>query len=367
MSKTLQINRILVLRNDGSERWEDSSYILEKGELGISWHLFGEEYRPVVKTGNGTNLWKDLAQNDYLLLDDLRITQDFGRHKIENGSVVAGGKGKTISEWIIDALTDPQDPEVERPTVQLQITGIETDTKTLEFGSIITHINWEYVYTPGKYPYGSSENKQLFLPQTEMLHSISFAGEPVWHTQLFGSSEYVNTIAGQTETNIVLNDDIDLHLFANMVWQTATNTPVNNLKEEKRELVLSQGSKTAEANFLVQGYREGCYFGGVKGELNNELLRSLNCLGSDYGSQEIEFIVDKGDEYIAVACPASCVGPIGLYNITAGAEILVGDNCEIEQIDVSGANNFTSAVYNVLIYKPAKPFKNPVRVRVTLG
>lgn len=367
MSKTLQINRILVLRNDGSERWESSSYVLEKGEFGISWHLFDEGYRPVIKTGNGINLWKDLAQNDYLLLDDLRITQDFGKHKVENGSVVAGGKGKTIAEWVMEALIDPQDPEVERPTVQLEITGIETDTNTLELGSTITGINWEYIYTPGKYPYGSFGNEQSFLPQIEMLHSVSFNGEPVWRTQLFGSSEYINKITGKTETNIVLNDNIDLHLFGHMTWYAATNTPMNNLKEEKRDFTLGQGSETTEANFLAVGYREGCYFGSVKGELNNDLLRGLDHLGGDYKSQEIEFTVNKEDEYIVIACPIDCAGPISLYNITAGTEIFVGDNCEIKQMNISGANNFASAVYNVLIYKPAKPFKNPTKIRATLG
>jgi hypothetical protein len=75
MDNIVNISRILVIRNDTTSKWEASTYILDKGELGIGWFSFVDENgnnrsKPIVKTGNGKDLWNSLPQNDYILTEN---------------------------------------------------------------------------------------------------------------------------------------------------------------------------------------------------------------------------------------------------------------------------------------------------------
>ena len=82
MDNMLNINRIIVLRDDDSVKWENSSLILEKGEIGIGRLQREDKIIPIVKLGNGSDKWVDLPQIEKVMLEDIMLTNDFGKYKI---------------------------------------------------------------------------------------------------------------------------------------------------------------------------------------------------------------------------------------------------------------------------------------------
>jgi hypothetical protein len=81
MNNIVQLDQILVIRNDTTTAWKTSKYILLKGEIGIAWLFVDNERKPIVKIGNGEDLWQDLPQSEYVFENDLHLTYDFGKHK----------------------------------------------------------------------------------------------------------------------------------------------------------------------------------------------------------------------------------------------------------------------------------------------
>ena len=137
MGELIKISKILVVRNDTTTNWETSSYILAKGEIGIGWWEVAGKMKPIVKVGNGIEPWMSLPQNDYMIPEDLILTRSFGKHIVENGSINAGGKGMTMSEWIVDSLKDDPSLEVTPPSFKFVLKKYNTDTGTNEIGSVI--------------------------------------------------------------------------------------------------------------------------------------------------------------------------------------------------------------------------------------
>jgi hypothetical protein len=162
------INTVIVLRNDSTTEWASSDYKLLPGEVGVGYMTRdlgngNTKQVPIIKVGDGENTWKDLPQAEGVFEDNLTLTYNFGKHKTSNGSVDAGGKGMTTSEWLLDALSEILNPTITYPTASLQADGVETDTGDKEVGSYITKIKWKTTTTNGTYTgndgtgtYGSS-------------------------------------------------------------------------------------------------------------------------------------------------------------------------------------------------------------------
>ena len=158
-----QLNTIIVLRNDSSTDWANSDVILKPGELGVSYLDNGNV---MVKAGNGVDKFADLPQVESVLTDNITLTYNFGRHKTSNGSVDAGGKDMTMTQWVIDALSEVLNPKTNYPTATLACGTITTDTGDKEIGSKITKFAWNGTSTYGSYKdvdnsgtYGTEENE----------------------------------------------------------------------------------------------------------------------------------------------------------------------------------------------------------------
>jgi hypothetical protein len=148
------LTTIIVLRNGKSIDWADSNVILKEGELGVSYLDNGNV---VVKAGDGVNKFADLKQVESVLEDNITLTHNFGRHKTSNGYVEAGGKDMTMTQWIIDALSEILPPTVNYPGATLACGTITTDTGDKEIGSKITKFAWNgtssYGFLPSSAPY----------------------------------------------------------------------------------------------------------------------------------------------------------------------------------------------------------------------
>ena len=142
------LNTIIVLRNDKSTDWANSEVILKEGELGVSYLDNGNV---MVKAGDGVNKFSDLKQVESVLTEDITLTYNFGRHKTSNGSVDAGGKDMTMTQWIVDALSEVLNPKTNYPGATLACGTITTDTGDKEIGSKITKFAWNGTSTYGSY------------------------------------------------------------------------------------------------------------------------------------------------------------------------------------------------------------------------
>ena len=151
---TKQINTIIILRNDSTTAWEKSDYVMEPGELGVGYlEREGKDTVVIVKTGDGEHSWKDLPQVEGVFENDLTLTYDFGRHKTSNGFVEVAAKGMTTSEWLLDALSEVQEPQITQPTISMSASVVGGG----EMGAYVTGIKWDGTFTDGSYQYGSVE------------------------------------------------------------------------------------------------------------------------------------------------------------------------------------------------------------------
>jgi hypothetical protein len=113
-----QINTVIVLRNDQTTNWESSDYKLLQGEVGIGYLDNGNV---IAKLGvDGETAWKDLPQIEGVFEDEITLTHNFGRYKTENGFVkTTDAKNKTVSQWLVHALSETKAPEVVQPTASI--------------------------------------------------------------------------------------------------------------------------------------------------------------------------------------------------------------------------------------------------------
>ena len=122
-----QINRILILRNDNTTAWETSTYILEKGEMGVGYYRVEGNTSIITKIGDGKSTWRELPQTDRVITDNIVITSDFGKYKTTAGRAEIKTDGKLFSEWILDALTEVKEPELTPPNYTLKKVWFNTD------------------------------------------------------------------------------------------------------------------------------------------------------------------------------------------------------------------------------------------------
>lgn len=158
MADTVQnrqvLDMVLIVRNDKTTVWQNSTYKLEKGELGIGYYDNG---KVIVKIGaeDGSKAWKDCKQVEDILEKDLILTYNFGRHTTSNGFVNAGGTGMTVQEWLEDALSVTEDPTVTHPSASMTASFAYS---TNEAGDYVTAVKWDGGFSAGSYQYGSNSN-----------------------------------------------------------------------------------------------------------------------------------------------------------------------------------------------------------------
>lgn len=148
------IDTVLIIRNDKTTTWQNSNYKLEKGELGIGYY---DDGKVIVKVGaeDSSKTWKECKQVEDILEKDLILTYNFGRHTTSNGWVNAGGTGMTVQEWLEDALSVTEDPNVTYPNATMTAAFSPSSG---EAGTYITKITWDGTYTDGRYEFGSTGN-----------------------------------------------------------------------------------------------------------------------------------------------------------------------------------------------------------------
>ena len=330
-----QINTIIVLRNDQTTNWEQSSHVMLRGEVGIG---YLENGNVIAKLGDGEHSWKDLPQIEGVFEDDVILTYNFGRHATSNGFVNAGGKGMTTSEWLIDALSVTQNPTITQPTSSLSASCTGSGS---EIGTKITKINWDGSSSFGSYTYGPS-------------------------TGLGASNRTWAISCDQTEATSTSEDgsftvDIQLTQEAEKTYATVTGTceiDATNAAYAKNNvgattsLRVSSHSKTHTASAKASAYRKPFY--GVLtpanvvdvNNLTSAIVRGLPNSGSKTKGLPTAISVPAGSQMVIFAARAGAYSSLTATDDKA-MNATVGFTKVANAVKVEGANGFDATFYDI--------------------
>ena len=362
------LNTIIVLRNDKSTDWADSEVILKEGELGVS---YLENGNVMVKAGDGVNKFADLKQVESVLEDNITLTYNFGRHKISNGSVAAGGKDMTMTQWIIDALSEVKNPTINYPGATLAAGTVTTDTGDKEIGSKITKFAWNGTSTYGSYTDGgtgtygttaSATSNSTGLGASNFTWSISNSldsqtGNTEDGTFTLTSDKYQQINSESETTYAYLNGKATIDA-------SGSRTPLNNVGNAYTDGKIAGFDKsgTTEKTFTnvaikATGFRKP--FWGIKAagatldveNITSAQVRALAGKGtttkglptttaaSPYvvaaGSQQVFFFAKAGQYSSLTATDAAAMNAGVTFTKVANA------------VNVEGANGYTATAYDM--------------------
>ena len=388
MSKQI-INTVIVLRNDSTTAWADSSYKLLAGEVGVGYLTRETDGKkvPIVKIGDGNTVWSDLPQAEGIFEEDVILTSAFGKYTPSAAGYVKvdDSKGMTTSEFILSALSEVKDPDVTAPLFTLTATSLGTK----EIGTTISKVEWKGTYTDGSYSYGAVKGETKYdAPATS---NQSVTGYEVTCTPVDGLGIVVDTanvnqkkdgsatfstgytVSGTTETKIA-------SVTSKCSWSASDRTPVNNVGAEREELQLAADSSTQVVDYSVKGYREGFYYGTVTtavtnpAELTSADIRKLSKTGKAYAKGNKTVNVPVGAASIILACPKANTGVTDILNTTVNAGM--NDAFGVTSptvISVGGADATSTSAgsyaadYNVWVYTPAEAYGSTASLTITLG
>lgn len=355
------INTIIVLRNDQTTNWESSEHVMLPGEVGIG---YLENGNVIAKLGDGEHTWKALPQIEGVLEENQTLTYDFGRHKTINGSVDAGGKGMTVSQWILDALSEVLNPKTTYPTASLEANGYTTDTGTNEIGSKIKAIKWKTSTSNGSYlgndgtgTYGSTggTTNATGISSSNFSWSISNETDSATSTATSGtftfvSDDYIQIDSTSAKNYAFLNGSVTLDA-------SSAYTPKNNIGGEyaagKVAGFDADGNTTKDFEDIAisaTGFRNSWYYVGTDctTAIDSAFVRSAtpkNSNTTSFGTVTIP----AGTKRVMFAV----LGDKTLKSVidVDGQNLDVKANFTKETIAVEGANGFEAADYSVFHFE----------------
>ena len=374
------VKRILIIRNDSSTAWENSSYIPKKGELGVA--FIEETGKPVVKVGNGVNVWNDLPQNEYVLEKDMIISYDFGKFKADRGYVNTGGKGLTLSEWLKNALIDLRDAIVTQPSLALTITA--NPTPSTEIGSKVNSITWNAVYTDGQYEFGHTGGEETNAgtePSCSIFYKLPNSEEKVRKADTF-----TGTLEAGKEIVIDKVGEVDCgEVEAYCSWFETTRIPVNSIGDPQPGDRLLGGSLTENKQCKITGYREGCFYGAVKianfseDSITNTLVRGLTKTKKNYAAGTLTYGIKSGDTAIVIAIPKGKT-ITSVLNTTVNAEMFGAYDASTQKYgnfkkvtkEIGGADSGVEVgdfpmEYDIYYYKPEYAYSKAANITIKLA
>lgn len=368
-----QINTIIVLRNDSTTAWKQSTYKLQSGEVGVGYMTRtledgSEKQVPIIKVGDGENVWTDLPQAEGVFEDDQILTFNFGRHTTSNGFVNAGGKGMTTSEWLIDALSVTEEPTITKPDASISASFTPSSGET---GTAITKVNWNGTFTDGTYEYGSAETKE----ETDATKKKAANASATWVVKL-GSTQIGTSEDGSYAQSLVMGDTqtkVTLSAEANLVT-TNVRTPLNNIGAVTTGKIttFADGStkKTLSPAATVTGYRK-MFVGCTSEALTSDAIRGLSLKSTEASTTAFEVTAPTGATKLVIAAPTNSQG----YNYTLSkAEMMTmsyedytdqfSTDAQVQVADARGGSNGLQN-YNIYSYSFAA-LKADTKFRITL-
>lgn len=417
----ISLNTRICLRNDTAARWAEVNPILKKGEIGV------ENDTGKFKIGNDESNWNDLdyansgsdvsvaahyegeaaegetdeaviarvmgvtapANDDIFVVKraingekksytsyvyngtawaamdgnynannvyfdaDFVATEKVGTITIPaSGSTTVAAAGKNVKEVLASILAQEKNPTVTQPSVSVNITN---STKALEVGSKVIP-TYKATFNGGSYSYGPATG--ITAKTWEITNSVT--------------DETLNTAEGSF-AELTVADNTNFSITAKATYEGGA-VPKTNIGNEKPNLAIAAGSKSAVSSAKITGYRN-FFYGFVASSsadvpVDSALVRSLTA-GGAYNAQKsftIKAADTAGAKRIVVAIPANSTRS-GLVSVSLDSTMNLDITAEYNQIanvNVEGANGATAIPYKVWVYEPAELGSDQIQT-ITLG
>lgn len=364
MAENKQLNVILIVRNNSTTDWGTTSYCLQKGELGIGYLDNGNV---IVKSGvDGKTTWANCPQVEGVFENDLTLTYDFGRFKTKNGSVNAGGKGMTTSEWLLDALSEVLNPTTKYPTVSLTggvYIGSNSGTSTTcEIGSKITGLRWDGTFNAGSYKDANGSGTYGTTNSATSEATGLSAANVAWEISNNKDSQTATTEDGKftlLSADYIVVDSESAKTYGTITAKATLDAsgayvPLNNVGGQyaagqiKGFDAAGTTTKTLTANCSITGYRNSWYYVGTDctTAIDSAFVRAStakNANTKNFGT----LTIPAGTKRVMIAVP----GAATLTSVidVDGMGLDVKENFEKKTVNVEGANGYTAAAYTVFV------------------
>lgn len=299
MAEQIRIDTVLIVRNDGITAWENANaYKLQKGELGIGYLPNGNV---IVRSGvDGETAWANCPQVEGVLEKDLILTYNFGRHTTSNGFVNAGGKNMTVGEWLEDALSVTEEPDIVKPTTDMSASFTPSSG---EAGTTITAVNWNGSFTDGTYEYGSVEKNDTTAANAAVTWSVKLGDTVIGTTEDGSYAQSLTMGDGAVQVTLVGTATIDT---------TNIRTPVNNVGAETTGKITTfnndQTTMTHTKTASVTGYRKMFVGSTTATTLDSTAIRALNLKSAEASTTQFEVTAKTDATNLIIACPTNSKG-----------------------------------------------------------
>lgn len=351
---------------------------LTAGDIGIvKVAIAANTYQYTAYVYNGT-VWTAMDGNyspDSIYFDeDLMVTTPIGtitQEMIDDGGGAASldASNKNMLQVLSALLAEEKNPIVDYPSVSFVTNGGSGEvgtTFTLPTATLtITDI--------GNYSYGSTDGTNKY--DAKATGVVFKAGDVIL---IQGSSNEKRNLV-----NLSLNDTLSIIAEGNNVYQdspisfrfeasaiysnNSNRIPITNLGNPVENLkIAEEGILTPDdAVAKFTGYRNIFYGSNISTmDLNSVNIRGLS-QKIQSGKKSLTLNVQEGSKQVIIAVPVG-------YKVTKvedkkafGTDIFSEFNL-IKDIDVEGANGYTSKKYNVYVYSPATALgENTYTITVT--
>lgn len=391
------LNTIIVLRNDQTTAWEESSYVLDKGELGIGYTADG---KVIVKAGIGKSsgkTWKELPQVEGVFEDDLTLTYAFGKYSPDaSGSFTLNTAGKTMSEVMLDAFAQEVYTDLITGTPSASFSAV-SGSGSAEVGN--THsspkVKLDLTIT-GSYKYGAknssgeSAGANIVATKAEIQYPNGTVVKSMDSSNPNADLEYELALTGDA---LKYRDGTDTYTFyASANSGADVNRPLTNLgnfvgkdaegnyfgTKDFSQAVGNISTKTLlnakDLTISYRGFRK--MFMGISDtdatientKLTSAFIRGLTTVSSEAKKESKTFDVAAGKKYFYVAIPESLTTtapdvyykPFSNYETFSTVEYL-------GTVDVEGANSYTAKPYRIYRgYSETGKFESATAIKVTV-
>ncbi len=380
-NKTLKTR--LVLRHDIASNWKTNNPVLLNGEIGLE----TDTYK--LKVGDGVNSWNDLryyispmgfyeatvenggdhivainevvgsaakeigdiaivketisgdkvahtgyiwdgstwkamdgnynAENVYFD-QDLVTTSAIGNITLQNGQATISAAGKNLKQVFDTIFVKAKDPSITQPSVSITLTGAGAKEVGTEFTP-----GYSVSFNAGNYQYGPATGVTATYAVTDTASHSS--------TTATGSFEKFTVEEGT---------DYSISVTAS---HTAGTNPKNNIGEEKANLAIVAGSKTATSSKVTgfRGWFQG-YYNGTQAIADPTAITSsqIRAFGVKNGAFTTSVNTNQMKQMF-FAAPKGVVKDIKVANAVNGAPQTVNKT----SVQVEGANNFAAVEYDL--------------------
>lgn len=338
----------IVIRNDIAENWKTANPVLLKGELGL------ETDTNKFKIGDGTSKWNDLPYSPEIdasavtLSKDITATYSFGKYSPDaSGSVTIPAEGKTLEEFLQNALAQEKDPTITKPSCGITLVGAGAK----EAGTKITP-SYTTSFNKGKYSYGPDTGI------TATSYSVTESGRTGQEAQTGSTGSFAE---------IQVTDGLNYKLNLTTNYSKGAN-PKTNLGNEKASLAIAAGSCSA-ASGTITSYRNSFYgtLTSKDGTLDNATIRGLSGKsGRTLGAGSVFNVsIPVGALRVVIAVPSDRT--LKMVNDVNGLNATIEGAFKKIEVSVEGANGYAAKKYNVYYTDYASANDKANTYKVTLA